>query len=315
MDLLGAIILLVALASAGAALLSLGGRFSDRLDVLTHFTPLYLAGGVLAVAGGWRDGPALLAGTVAILISALIMGPEYLAAAKRPGATVSGRSLKLVQFNLWVRNADPEGTARWIEREDADIVVVQEAAGAGAAVILAVADRYPFRSASFAGSDGSTVVLSKTKPRVSGDPSGGVGKRFAGAWATFGRGEAGFTVVAAHFTHPIPPGPQQAQSRRLSEFLKAFDRSNLIVAGDFNATPWSFALRRQDARFGLARLTRALFTWPTTRFRRWGLRSPVPFLALDHVYAGSAWRAASVTLGPRLGSDHLPVVVVLERVA
>jgi len=158
------------------------------------------------------------------------------------------------------------------------------------------------------------MILSKIKPGASGDLFGGSVKRFAGAWARFGEGGDGFTVVATHYTWPIPAGPQQAQSRRLSDFLNELDRSSLIVAGDFNSTPWSFALRRQDGRFALRRLTRGKFTWPTARFKSWGLASPLPFLPLDHVYVGKAWRATSVSLGPSLGSDHRPVVVMLERV-
>jgi endonuclease/exonuclease/phosphatase (EEP) superfamily protein YafD len=318
MEIVRATALLVAFASAGAALLGLGGALSDRLDILTHFTPFYFAGGVLALvlaAGtGAGDGPALAA-IAAILLSSVTMAPEFVAERRAPSATAAGgRSLKLMQFNLWARNADPQGTARWIEDEDADIVVVQEAVGAGAAVVRAITHRYLYGASSSATSERSTVILSKTKPLASGSVFGVGGKRFAGAWARFGEGGDGFTVVAAHFTWPIPAGPQQAQSRRLCDFLNELDRYSLIVAGDFNSTPWSFALRRQDARFALRRLTRGKFTWPTARFKPWGLASPLPFLPLDHVYAGKAWRAASVSLGPSLGSDHRPVVVMLERV-
>jgi endonuclease/exonuclease/phosphatase (EEP) superfamily protein YafD len=318
MELFRAAAFLIAFASAAAAVLSLGGAFSDRLDILTHFTPLYFAGGVLALAlaVAARTGavPAVAASLVATLICGSIMAPEFLAAARAPSPSGVGKSLKLVQFNLWDRNFDPAGTARWIERQDADIVVVEEAVGAGAAVVQAIAPHYPYRATSSPASDGSTMILSKTRPQASGDLYGGGVKRFAGAWAKFGEGKAAFTVVAAHYTWPIPAGPQQAQSRRLSEFLNGLDRSSLIVAGDFNSTPWSFAMRRQDARFALARLTRAKFTWPTASFT--GLRwlSPPPFLPLDHVYAGDAWRLAAINLGPPLGSDHLPVVVELTRV-
>jgi endonuclease/exonuclease/phosphatase (EEP) superfamily protein YafD len=88
----------------------------------------------------------------------------------------------------------------------------------------------------------------------------------------------------------------------------AFEARRLILTGDFNSAPWSFTLRRFDRRVGLRRRTRALATWPTRRFAM-----PFPFLAIDHVYAGSDWKTVSVRRGPRLGSDHFPVVVILER--
>jgi endonuclease/exonuclease/phosphatase (EEP) superfamily protein YafD len=95
--------------------------------------------------------------------------------------------------------------------------------------------------------------------------------------------------------------------------LDAFDRESLIVCGDFNSTPWSAALLRQDRLFRLERRTRALLTWPVQPYTRFRLTSPLPFLALDHIYAGPAWETVSVRAGPRLGSDHLPVVAVLRR--
>ena len=306
--------LVIAVASAGAALLSLGGAVSERLDVLTHFTPLYFAGGglalVLAAVSRAEIVPILLA-AAAIVVSGAVMAPEFLAA--RPGATPSGKPLKLIQFNLWARNSDPQRTAKWIVAENADVVVVEEAIGAGASALPVIERRYPYRTPCRVDFDCSTRIFSTAPPKVSGDLWGAGGTPLSGAWATFGDGAGAFTVVAAHFTRPFPAGPQQAQSRRLAEVLGRFDKSSLIVAGDFNSTPWSFALRRQDAHFGLTRITRAIFTWPAARFTRWRLWSPLPFLAIDQVYAGSAWRAVSVRRGPRLGSDHYPVVVILER--
>jgi endonuclease/exonuclease/phosphatase (EEP) superfamily protein YafD len=83
----------------------------------------------------------------------------------------------------------------------------------------------------------------------------------------------------------------------------------MIIAGDFNSTPWSFALRRQDRLFGIERRTRALATWPARTLRS---EAPFPFLPIDHVYAGKGWRTVSMQRGPRLGSDHYPVIVVLQ---
>ena len=34
-------------------------------------------------------------------------------------------------------------------------------------------------------------------------------------------------------------------------------------------------------------------------------------LPIDHVYAGPGWRTVSVQRGPKLGSDHYPVIVTL----
>jgi len=81
----------------------------------------------------------------------------------------------------------------------------------------------------------------------------------------------------------------------------------LVIAGDFNCTPWSPAYRLL-AR-GLKSATRFARTWP----------SPAPIVPIDHIFfrgrlgvvSAGAW-----TGGPaRRASDHLPVVAELEHIA
>ena len=158
------------------------------------------------------------------------------------------------------------------------------------------------------------MILSRVRPVASGAyPAPDAGGLHSAAWATFGAGASGFTVIGDHAPWPTSKYSQQIQSALLASRMDAFDRRSLIVAGDFNSTPWSFSLRRQDALFRLERRTRALFTFPVQTYSRYRLHSPVPLLAIDQIYAGSDWKTVSVTRGPRLGSDHLPTVAVLTR--
>jgi len=319
MDALRTTALIIAIVSMLAALLCLGGAVSDRLDVLTHFAPLYLGGGIAALliclaCGAPLGRPTVACSLIAIVVGGLIVAPDALARQETSRLRPGEAPLKLIQFNLWEYNIDPAGTARWIEAEDPDIVVVEEAQDAGLRAATALRGRYPFSTSCDALRPCSTMILSKVKPATSGGLlSPEMASRLAGAWATFGHGAARFTVVGVHYSWPIPAGFQQAQSGRLAKVLDGFERTSLIVAGDFNSTPWSFAMRRQDARFGLQRRTHSLPTWPARQTRYWALAAPFAFLPIDHVYAGAAWRTVSVRRGPRLGSDHFPVVVVLAR--
>jgi endonuclease/exonuclease/phosphatase (EEP) superfamily protein YafD len=308
---------LLALGAAAFSLAALGGVVSRWLDVLTHFAPLYLIAGLLAVGLRLITGlegarPTVTLGLAAVAFAAALTAPELLAMMGRPTPPAQGQSVKLLQFNLWERNYDPEGTARWIIAQDADVVVLEEANSRGAAIPPLLKAHYPFATSCEPPQACSTTILTKQKPSASAGlmppPN-----RLSGAWVTLGTGDKAFTVAGVHYTWPLPPGGQQHQSLRLAQALAGFDHKSLIVAGDMNSTPWSFALRRQDVRFGLERRTRALFTWPAAQFSNLRLRSPLPFLAIDQVYAGSDWKTVSVTAGPRRGSDHLPVMVVLRR--
>jgi endonuclease/exonuclease/phosphatase (EEP) superfamily protein YafD len=93
--------------------------------------------------------------------------------------------------------------------------------------------------------------------------------------------------------------------------LSGYPADRLILAGDFNLTPWSFTLRRIDRQWGLERRDQALFSWPARLGDRARWAWPIPALPLDHVYAGRAWRTISITRGPRLGSDHYPIIARL----
>jgi endonuclease/exonuclease/phosphatase (EEP) superfamily protein YafD len=313
MDLIRAVAFLLAAAAALSAALSLGGAIDDKLDLFAQAAPLWLAMAVTALAvqlltsaGRWTLAPAL----AAIAISLFLIGPDVVARLTAPRFTPGRQTLKLIQFNLWDRNRDPAATARWILGEDPDVVVLEEL-GNGE-VPAALAARYPYRTPCEASC--ATVIMSKARP-AAGEVIDwpGLGPRHAGAWASFGVGAEAFTVAGVHYVWPIPTGPQREQARRFTDTLARFDRNSLIVAGDFNLCPWSWGLRRQDARLSIPRLTHAIFTWPAGPISHWRLNLPFALLAIDQVYAGSSWKPVSVRRGPLLGSDHYPVVVVLTR--
>jgi endonuclease/exonuclease/phosphatase (EEP) superfamily protein YafD len=129
------------------------------------------------------------------------------------------------------------------------------------------------------------------------------------AWATYQGAGGPFTVVGMHAYWPFPGGLQRSQTDALAKIIGGLSKDRMIVTGDFNSTPWSFALRRQDRLFALERRTRALPSWPARTLKGKAL---FPLLPIDHVYAGKGWRTVSIQRGPRLGSDHYPVIVILQ---
>jgi endonuclease/exonuclease/phosphatase (EEP) superfamily protein YafD len=309
--------LMLGVVGAGFAIACLGGAFSDKLDALTHLTPLWLAMGACAAVLGWifaRKGERWTMvglGGAAILACAILMGPELLAASGAKRLAARPDDLKIIQFNIWHENYTPDKALRWLVEQDADVVLIEEGDDRSWPVIMALRAYYPF----FVSCDGkrgcATWIFSK-KRMLARNGFYPEGRELAGAWATLADPKGEFTVVGIHYVWPIPAGPQQQQSKRLVDAVARFDKSDLILTGDFNSTPWSFSLKRQDKALGLPRRTRALPSWPSGKFSRLA-NAPVPFLPIDHVYAGKAWKTVSVTRGPALGSDHRPVIVRLRR--
>ncbi len=78
----------------------------------------------------------------------------------------------------------------------------------------------------------------------------------------------------------------------------------LIVAGDFNSTPYSYALKNLTARAGLDRIAIGIPTWPAPPTYPF----PMPaWLQLDQVMSRGEIIATPARTGPSGGSDHYPL--------
>ncbi len=300
----------VAAMLAVVALASLAGGVSGWLDVLTHFEPLIASACLAAmiVALMLRRQVGTIAASLCLLglvASLAVMAPELIARASAQRGAQGGMRVRLLQLYLWEGNRDTERTIAFIRRTNADIVVIEEARQSAAGVPAALAGLYPYRTKC---RTCATLVLSRW-PTVQRKPA-----RLEGpdpfTWAQLRAPDGGvISVIGVHFYWPLPPGVQRYQSASLVKLARRFDPSSLIVAGDFNSTPWSYEMRRQDRALGIERRTRALFSWPAGHVSPLDLPAAFPVLAIDQVYAGPAWRTVSVERGPRVGSDHYPVLV------
>jgi endonuclease/exonuclease/phosphatase (EEP) superfamily protein YafD len=310
---IGVAALVVGAVCLAGALLALGGRFDPWLDLLAHFAPVWLAGaagagvaGVVAPRGRTR-GAVLIVAALGALAAGALMAPEWLRTVRPPVAAAPPARIRLVEFNTWDRNSDPEATAAWIESERPDIVAVEE----GTPALRRALAR---RGYAYVKGMVSTAIFSRLPraPSPFAVPAAAwhVLPDFARATYAAPEGSGTFSVVAVHLNWPTRPS-SWAQIPALLSFLNLYAHDRLIVAGDFNLTPWSFALRRLDRDIGLERRDRALASWPVRRRLR-GRTIPLPtILPIDHIYAGPGWRTVDIRLGPRLGSDHLPLIVDL----
>ncbi len=304
--------LLVAVGCAGWAFAAHGGRWSVRLDILTHFIPVIMAAAVVTVIYAFFTEPpfakwALIGfGGTGVVLAGLLIAPEYLAPRARAEATtnVPGQ-IKLIQFNAWRGNKDHETTVRWLLAQNADIIVMEESDVIGPLLMR--------RSNYHTNCSGcSVMIFSKTPPLNLDVPVvDRRGVRPPIARATYRDAHGEFTVVGTHYVWPVYGGWQQEQGRVIARLLRNLPKERLILTGDFNSTPWSFSRRREDVMFGLERRTHGLFSWPARDFPPGIAKPPFPILPIDHVYAGPGWRTVKVERGPRLGSDHYSVVITL----
>jgi endonuclease/exonuclease/phosphatase (EEP) superfamily protein YafD len=310
---IGPPLFLAAALCAGASVAAQQGRTSLRWDLLTHFAPIWFAGALacaliaLIVFRGFTRLAILAMGLVGVIAAGALMAPEYTRSTGPQAAPDAPGRLKIIQFNVWSHDDAPAATVDWIAAQHPDIVVLEETTPAFRRLVEA---RTGWRSAC---RDCEVMIYSTlplAKGYVAADPK--VGPL---AHAVIKDAVGPIDVVAVHDAWPTDGGDQQRQEARLARVLAELPRERTIVTGDFNSTPWSFARRNWDKAFGLVRRDRALFTWPAGRITQRRIKVPVPLLPIDHVYAGPAWATVSVSRGPKLGSDHYPVVAILAPVA
>lgn len=286
-------------------MLAQGGRFSPRLDVLTHLSPLYLLGGAIVVVAALfarRRLPPALLGAVAIAFSLALMGPELVAAvtAPPPAPADTPNQVKIIQFNAARDSQQLEARLTWLAQADPDVLVVQDALPTFQTQLKERLNRQMS-----CGMTCEVAIFTRGPPLAIESPRRGrIGLGPAIAVAHLPGLHGPYSVVGTHFVWPTDILTHQENSYRLMEVVRPMDHRWTILVGDFNSTPWSFARRRDDAQIGLVRRTRALATWPANG--PFGLA----MLPIDHVYAGAGWRTVSITRGPRTGSDHYPVVAV-----
>jgi endonuclease/exonuclease/phosphatase (EEP) superfamily protein YafD len=217
-------------------------------------------------------------------------------------AMTSEETFRLVSFNVWFRNPDMARVANYIETSQADAVVLLELTPPQAEMLAPLLPTYPHYhiDSSRMGAAVFTkwpVISAESVPLSQG---GAVAARLMLDW----RGTP-VNVLGVHLNWPLGPRNSEFRNQELSSlvaFSKA-QRGPLLVAGDFNLTPWSKyfsdALEQSglhDAALGFG-LTRS---WPS-QFAPVGIR-------IDHCLLSRHWQATATSIGPSLGSDHLPLV-------
>jgi endonuclease/exonuclease/phosphatase (EEP) superfamily protein YafD len=285
-----------------ATLLGVLAPWFASLEIVNHFRPFMLGGAAVLLAISWLVGRRRLRSaatglTVANLALALL--PLTYSAADAVGRSPD---LRVVTLNLWSKGARAGDTIKFLRESGADVVVLQEA-GAAAPIVAALRDIYPDEvpcprercelrmMAKSAFSESGRHARSDANPPI--------------VWARFMRDNFPYEVVGVHLAYPFDPELQVAHVGWLAGFLAQRPHA-LILAGDLNLTPFSWGLARLAASAGLLRHGTLLVSFPA---HAW-----LPAVLLDNVLSTADFATVAIRTGPRLGSDHLPVIADLARI-
>lgn len=332
---LGLLLGLLAVLAAGG--IGLAGALWPDLDLVNHFRPFLLlaaaAGlvGVLIALPRWRIGLAALALASLLLQGAFVL-PVYLARAGHAAAAEDG-ALRFVTLNLHYTNRDVAPAVAFLRETAPDLVFLQEVSAtslpalqAGLADLLphalhcvegrycnlAILSRHPLEAvgASYIGrrktmpemrlAEGDWQLVTEVLPDR---PNAAAG---LAASIDLGQGRR-LEVLNVHMSWPYPAAIQRRQFGWVAARLHDLPAGPRLLAGDFNATPWSFGLRGFDRQVpDMQRATQGQRSWPTE------IAFPFPLVPIDQVYAGGGLRVLRLERGPNVGSDHFPILAGLS---
>jgi endonuclease/exonuclease/phosphatase (EEP) superfamily protein YafD len=273
-------------------------RLHWLLDLAAHWQWLFAAALLLGSLTLARRHPRALWALV------LLPLPWWSASPALPHASdTSSPTFTLASANVHVGTTQVTALAQWLAAAQPDAVVVLEVSPALARELSSLKD-YPHQVVHADESPFGMALLSRwplLHSTIVNDANGIPRIDAQLQWRT--------QTIALSAVHPMPPLSPHWSAQRNQTLLAVAQQHNThehpaLVAGDFNATPWSSALVPLQA-LGWLRATGLRPSWPA-------VGQGVMGIPIDHVLASPHWRLQHHSLGPDLGSDHRPVLVQLS---
>jgi endonuclease/exonuclease/phosphatase (EEP) superfamily protein YafD len=307
-----ALMLAWALASVIVAAASWLAAALPPLDLLNQVAPFWLLLALVGLAAtrlALSDRRERVFISVAFALTATghlaLIAPELLRSTAVSPYSEAAPRVRIVWLNTQ-SGSSPEGVTEYLANSGADFLLLAEYHPEGNTIPEGIRAAYPHLAACLEPHDCNVVILSRRAPLAQRPTYAQSATGLRMVWADFSIDGAPLRLVGTHLHRPYPARRYAERRNELLEFI-ADSEDNMILAGDFNAAPWSFALRHFDERSGLTRDDRAMPTWPAAAWTRLRLPAPIAFLPIDHIYSGGGWRLVSINRGPRTGADHYPI--------
>ena len=289
--------------SASTVLLAGFGRYDWRLDLLAHWRWHYLltAGALIVVLLLRKRYEYAALSALTLALNAVLLYP--IANASAPASQpVAVCRLRLANVNVLYSSREFDSVLSWLRSARADFAVIVEPTAAWIKAIAPLQHDLPHYVA-VPMRDGHGIAVYSRYPILKSEVLRLGESRRAAIVADINLGARMVRLVAAH---PLPPRTAwktRERDRYLREIggVVAAAGRPVILAGDLNTTPWSYSFQDLARLTGLT--TRSFPpTWPA-------FLGPLG-IPIDHVLA-KGLNIERLQAGPRIGSDHLPLLADL----
>lgn len=276
------------------------------LQLFTHFRLQYLAASLLLLAAFafLRSPVPAVALAISVLASAVVVTPWYM----DRDAAIGDSQLKLLHANVLGSNAEHDRLFTLIANEQPELVFLQEISPQWEAALAALHADYPYhyveaRHGSFGIALFSRLPLASVG-HVDSAPLG-----FPTLQGELAVGDQTIHFVSTHPMIPLGAANSSARNEQLREVARQLGvaAESTILVGDLNTSMWGIHYRELERVTGLRNARRGhgvLPTWPTFM--------PFAMIPIDHVLVSKDIGVQQISTGPRIGSDHLPLIVTLS---
>ena len=292
------LVLLCVLIGFGSVYFALADSFAHfRL----HFSILLLISAVFFILiRHYKLSTIVFSGAILGILGLGPAMPKYL----NSSSHIEADTIKLIQLNLSFRNRSLKDVAAYIKRQRPDFITIQEATKRTGKLFDQLKQKYKYLLLCEFSAVGGVAIISK-HPMQLGDHKSCQSKE----GLVWGRAaiKGHEVIVASLHLHWPYPFRQKQQLRRLSLQFKKFSNS-VIIAGDFNAAPWSHTVQTVSKESKTTVIPGLRFTFE----KKFLSFLPVMTLPIDHILTSKDITTKNISVGPHLGSDHFPVVAELS---
>ncbi|HSJ03380.1 MAG TPA: endonuclease/exonuclease/phosphatase family protein [Verrucomicrobium sp.] len=300
-------------ACLAVTLLGFAGHWHWYPDLYNHLRPQYVVALTVALVFGlclqrWRSVLACMAG-LGLNAAAMVSHAWQPAAAET--VVTAPATLEVATINLLRRNRNHGELEQLLRQRQPDVVVFQEVADHWAPVLQGLKDIYPqqrmeYNRKGFWG----LAILSRVPWKNADLIRLATGATKIGMVTEFEFQGRTVSLLNVHASHPTSEGEIQQRNQVHDAISKWSEEKRLagnsvVVAGDFNCTPWAVLFQRFIADSGLIDTSRGR-VFEATRHVALPDR-----IMIDHVFVSPDWELVGREVGPDFGSDHRPVFVSL----
>lgn len=222
----------------------------------------------------------------------------------------AGSKLIIYSANVQTKNTEYHAVSDQIEDIQPDIIVLSEVNEQWVEEMKKFNNQYPYMLVPPVLKRDEILMMSKYKlNNESIIPLGNLGR--LNLIASIKLDDTYITIIGSH---PLPPvskrlaGYRDSQLEDVGELIINQEQPTLLL-GDLNVTPFSYQYRKLINNAGLTHCSKGFGlprTWQHNIFI-----FPIP-LALDHCLYTKGITVSESYVGKNIGSDHLPIITVIQ---